>query len=195
MTDLALMPAACYPVYPAIAARSPLAAGGVFIEAGGAWVFRHEPSDDPARRQMFRQHELVRLGAARDRARAGATSWAERGLSLLRAIGLDAELDTASDPFFGRRGRMLATSQREQSLKLEILVPDRRAGADRGGLVQPAPRPLHRRLRHHAVRAAARPTAPAWASATSASCLRCCARTASTRRAGRRRCATTLRLP
>jgi seryl-tRNA synthetase len=49
--------------------------------------------------------------------------WAQHGLSLLQAMGLDAELDNASDPFFGRRGRLLATSQREQSLKLEILVP------------------------------------------------------------------------
>jgi seryl-tRNA synthetase len=122
MTDLALMPAACYPVYPAIAARSPLAPDGVFIEAGGAWVFRHEPSHDPARRQMFRQHELVRLGPPETVAQ-WRDDWAAHGLSLLRAIGLDAELDNASDPFFGRRGRLLATSQREQSLKLEILVP------------------------------------------------------------------------
>src|SRR5438874_2635928 len=62
MTDLTLMPAACYPVYPAIAARGPLPVGGVFVDAGGAWVFRHEPSQDPARRQMFHQHELVRIG-------------------------------------------------------------------------------------------------------------------------------------
>ena len=34
MTDLVLMPAACYPVYPAIAARGPLPAGGVIVDAG-----------------------------------------------------------------------------------------------------------------------------------------------------------------
>jgi seryl-tRNA synthetase len=122
MTDLALMPAACYPVYPAIAGRGPLPAEGVFVEAGGAWVFRHEPSLDPARRQMFRQHELVRIGRPEDVA-TWRDEWAHRGLELLRVLGLAAELDTANDPFFGRRGRMLATSQREQALKLEILVP------------------------------------------------------------------------
>ncbi len=122
MTDLALMPAACYPVYPAIAARGPLPADGTFVEAGGAWVFRHEPSHDPARRQMFRQHELVRLGPP-EAVAAWRDAWAQRGLTILRGIGLDAELDSASDPFFGRRGRLLATSQREQALKLEILVP------------------------------------------------------------------------
>jgi seryl-tRNA synthetase len=121
MTDLTLMPAACYPVYPAIAARGRLEPGGVFIDAGGAWVFRREPSEDPARRQMFHQHELVRIGEP-DNVLAWREEWAQRGLALLRSLGLAAELDDANDPFFGRRGRMLAASQREQSLKLELLV-------------------------------------------------------------------------
>jgi seryl-tRNA synthetase len=121
MTELTLMPAACYPVYPAIAARGPLPAGGVFVDAGGAWVFRHEPSHDPARRQIFHQHELVRIGEP-DAVLAWRDEWAQRGLELLRSLGLDAELDNASDPFFGRRGRMLATNQRNESLKLELLV-------------------------------------------------------------------------
>ncbi len=122
MTDVALMPAACYPVYPAIAARTPLPTEGVFVEAGGAWVFRHEPSMDPARRQMFRQHELVRIGAPDD-VRQWREEWAAHGLALLRGLGLAAELDTATDPFFGRRGRLLARSQRDQALKLEIVAP------------------------------------------------------------------------
>lgn len=122
MTDLTLMPAACYPVYPAIGARGPLDQGGIFVEAGGSWVFRHEPSHDPARRQMFRQHELVRIGEP-DVVLEWRDEWARRGLRILRSLGLDAELDNASDPFFGRRGRMLAANQREQALKLEILVP------------------------------------------------------------------------
>ena len=41
-------------------------------------------------------------------------------------LGLDAPLDVADDPFFGRAGRMLAASQREQQLKFELLVSDRR---------------------------------------------------------------------
>jgi seryl-tRNA synthetase len=121
MTDLALMPAACYPVYPAIAKRGPLPPGGVFVDAGGSWVFRHEPSHDPARRQMFHQHELVRIGEP-DSVLAWREEWAKRGLELLRSLGLAAELDNANDPFFGRRGRMLARNQRDQALKLELLV-------------------------------------------------------------------------
>ncbi|HET8980740.1 MAG TPA: amino acid--[acyl-carrier-protein] ligase [Solirubrobacteraceae bacterium] len=120
-TELTLMPAACYPVYPAIAARGPLPPGGTFVDAGGAWVFRHEPSHDPARRQIFHQHELVRIGepgAVRD----WRDEWAQLGLALLRALGLAAELEVANDPFFGRRGRMLASNQRREQLKLELTV-------------------------------------------------------------------------
>lgn len=121
MTDLVLVPAACYPVYPAISNRGPLPEGGAFVDAGGSWVFRHEPSRDPARRQMFHQHELVRVGEPgvvlewRD-------EWARLGLDLLHGLGLDARIEIANDPFFGRHGQMLAANQREQALKLELLV-------------------------------------------------------------------------
>lgn len=122
MTDLMLVPAACYPAYPVIAARGPLAAGGAFLDLGGSWVFRHEPSLDPARRQIFHQHEIVRIGAP-DVVEAWRDEWAERGLALMRALGLQATVEDANDPFFGHGGRMLAASQREQHLKLELLVP------------------------------------------------------------------------
>ncbi len=84
-------------------------------------MFRHEPSHDPARRQMFHQHELVRIGEP-ETVLEWREEWAQRGLLLLRSLGLDAQLDNANDPFFGRRGRMLAASQREQALKFELLV-------------------------------------------------------------------------
>jgi seryl-tRNA synthetase len=121
-TELAMMPAACYPVYPAIARRGPLPEGGVFIDAGGAWVFRHEPSHDPMRRQVFHQHELVRI-AEPDAVLEWRDEWADRGLEILRGLGLAAELDVANDPFFGRRGRLLARNQQAERLKLELLVP------------------------------------------------------------------------
>jgi seryl-tRNA synthetase len=121
MTELALVPAACYPVYPAVAARGPLPPGGLVVDAGGAWVFRHEPSEDPARLQMFHQREIVRLGAPEE-VLAWRDTWSERGLSLLRSLGLAAERDRAADPFFGRGGRMLAANQRNQELKFELLV-------------------------------------------------------------------------
>jgi seryl-tRNA synthetase len=122
MTDLVLTPAACYPVYPLIAARGPLAPGGVTVDAGGAYVFRHEPSGDPARLQMFHQREIVRIGEP-DAVTEWRDLWRDRAVELLREIGLDAELEVATDPFFGRSGRMLAASQRAQELKFEVLAP------------------------------------------------------------------------
>jgi seryl-tRNA synthetase len=120
-TDLCLTPAACYPVYPAIAARGKLAPGGVMVDAGGSYVFRHEPSGDPARLQMFHQREIVRIGEPETVA-AWRDAWRDRSVELLRAVGLDASFDVASDPFFGRSGRLLARSQKAQELKFEVLV-------------------------------------------------------------------------
>ena len=121
MTELVLTPAACYPVYPAIASRGPLPVGGVTVDAGSAYVFRHEPSGDPARMQMFHQREIVRIGEP-ETVVAWRQTWRERSASLLSQVGLDARFDVASDPFFGRAGRMLAASQREQELKFELVV-------------------------------------------------------------------------
>jgi seryl-tRNA synthetase len=121
MTDLMLTPAACYPVYPAVAARGKLPAGGVTVDAGGAYVFRHEPSGDPARLQMFHQREIVRI-AEPETVATWRDSWRDRSIELLRAVGLEAEFDVANDPFFGRSGRMLARNQRSQELKFEVLV-------------------------------------------------------------------------
>lgn len=120
-TEVSLLPAACYPVYPAIAQRGRLEPGGVFVDAGGSWVYRHEPSHDPARRQIFHQHELVRIGEP-DVVIDWRAEWAQFGVELLRSFGLDANLDKANDPFFGRRGRLLAVNQRAQDLKLELLI-------------------------------------------------------------------------
>ena len=121
-SDLVLTPAACYPVYPAVGARGPVAPGGIMVDAGGSYVFRHEPSGDPARLQMFHQRELVRIGEP-DTVAAWRDAWRDRAVELLLGLGLDARFDVATDPFFGRSGRMLAASQREQALKFEIHVP------------------------------------------------------------------------
>jgi seryl-tRNA synthetase len=121
MTDLVLTPAACYPVYPVIAARGRLPVGGVTVDAGGAYVFRREPSGDPARLQMFHQREIVRIGEP-ETVQQWREGWRERAVDLLGSLGLQVRLDVANDPFFGRSGRMLAASQREQQLKFEVLA-------------------------------------------------------------------------
>jgi len=118
-TETMLLPAACYPVYPLFSGLLP--EGGRLITVCN-WCYRHEPSDEPTRLQAFRQREYIRIGAP-DAVEAWRDTWLQRGLALLRRLGLPADSDVASDPFFGRSGRMMAASQRDQRLKFEIVVP------------------------------------------------------------------------
>jgi seryl-tRNA synthetase len=122
MSEMVLTPAACYPLYPAIAARGPLPEGGLTLDTGDAYVFRREPSDDPARLQIFHMREIVRIADA-ETVVEWRIGWRERAEELLRSLGLELELDIANDPFFGRVGRLLAAQQREQELKWELLAP------------------------------------------------------------------------
>jgi seryl-tRNA synthetase len=122
MSEMVLTPAACYPLYPAIAARGPLPEGGLTLDTGDAYVFRREPSNDPARMQIFHMREIVRIADA-DTVVEWRIGWRGRAEELLRALGLELELDIANDPFFGRVGRLLAAQQREQELKWELLAP------------------------------------------------------------------------
>jgi seryl-tRNA synthetase len=114
-----MAPASCYAIYPSAAGTLP-AEGRTFDIR--SFVFRHEPSDDPARMQIFRQREYVRVGTP-DQALEHRDLWLRRGEEMLRAVGLDVEPVLANDPFFGRGGRVMAATQREQELKFELLVP------------------------------------------------------------------------
>lgn len=116
-----LVPAACYPVYPWIAAAGPLPDEGRLIDIE-CYCFRHEPSPDPARMQAFRQRENVRIGSG-EQVSDWHSSWIGRGVSILSSLGLAVEPTPASDPFFGRGGKVLAQSQREQALKIELVYP------------------------------------------------------------------------
>jgi seryl-tRNA synthetase len=118
-TEAMMVPAACYPLYPT--ATGVLPENGRIVDLR-TFVFRHEPSVDPARMQIFRQREYVRLGT-RDEALNHRNYWLERGEEMLHAVGLDAKPVVANDPFFGRGGRMMAATQKEQDLKYELVVP------------------------------------------------------------------------
>jgi seryl-tRNA synthetase len=122
MTELVLVPAACYPAYPAMARRGPLPKGGVTLDLGGSYVFRHEPSADPGRLQMFHQRELVRIGETQE-VLSWREVWLARANGIFEQIGLPANCSIASDAFFGRSGTLLANSQREQRLKFEFRTP------------------------------------------------------------------------
>jgi seryl-tRNA synthetase len=124
-TDLVLSPAACYPVYPLVAARGPVPATGVTFDVA-CDCFRHEPSRNLDRMQSFRMREYVFIGAPAQ-VDAFRARWLERAQGIARQLGLTHQLAGASDPFFGRVGKIMAMSQMEQALKLEMLIPVRSA--------------------------------------------------------------------
>jgi hypothetical protein len=71
---------------------------------------------------MFHQREMVRIGEAEDLL-AWRETWMTRAKNIFEQCGLNATLDLASDPFFGRGGKLMADNQRQQGLKFEALVP------------------------------------------------------------------------
>ena len=81
-TDVALTPAACYPVYPTLQGRLPEAGRTLEVQNH---CFRHEPSGDPARMQLFRMHEVIRVGRA-ETVLAWRATWLDRSLALRRRL-------------------------------------------------------------------------------------------------------------
>ncbi len=121
VADLVLTPASCYPIYPIAAARGALPPGGLLFDVG-CDCFRREPSQDLDRLQSFRMREYVRIGSAEQIA-AFRESWMDTARGLADALRLPYQVEVANDPFFGRGGQLMAVSQRQQSLKFELLVP------------------------------------------------------------------------
>jgi seryl-tRNA synthetase len=120
-SDLVLSPAACYPVYPIVATRGRLPQGGLQFDIE-ADVFRHEPSRSLDRLQSFRMREFVRIGSPEEIV-AFRERWMQKTPMLAGELGLPYSVDVANDPFFGRVGQLMAVSQRQQSLKFELLIP------------------------------------------------------------------------
>jgi len=119
--DLVLSPAACYPVYPIAASRGAPPVGGLRFDVA-ADCFRREPSRHLDRLQSFRMREYVCIGTPDDVA-AFRDRWMVKAQAIAGDLGLSFRIDHASDPFFGRVGQIKAVSQKQQSLKFELLVP------------------------------------------------------------------------
>jgi seryl-tRNA synthetase len=120
-TDLVLAPAACYPVYPMVAARGMVPSGGLRFDVT-CDCFRHESSHELGRFQSFRMREYVCVGSPGE-VLDFREQWKSRAIELANRLALPHETMAASDPFFGRAGKMMAVSQVEQELKFELLVP------------------------------------------------------------------------
>ena len=114
-----MTPAICYPLYPT--ATGTLPHGGRRVDLQG-FAFRHEPSDDPARMQIFRMHEFVRLGTPGE-ALEHRNDWLAKGREIFNSVGLDVQPVVANDPFFGRGGKVQKALQLEQNLKYEFVIP------------------------------------------------------------------------
>ncbi|HEY2376721.1 MAG TPA: amino acid--[acyl-carrier-protein] ligase [Gemmatimonadaceae bacterium] len=120
-TDLVLTPAACYQVYPIIAARGDVPQSGAIVDVE-SYCFRREESSELGRMQAFRMREYVCIGAP-ETALAFRENWKARAEQLATALGVPFNLMPASDPFFGRAGKLMAVNQVEQALKFELLIP------------------------------------------------------------------------
>jgi seryl-tRNA synthetase len=121
--DLVLSPAACYPVYPLVASRGDVPAKGLTFDVA-CDCFRREPSKMLDRLQSFRMREYVRIGTP-DQVDEFRRAWMSKAQGIASQLGLPWRIDNASDPFFGRGGKLMAMSQVEQALKFELLVPIR----------------------------------------------------------------------
>ena len=143
--DLVLTPAACYPVYPLVASRGEVPAEGLKFDVASD-CFRREPSRDLDRLQSFRMREYVCVGTP-EQIDDFRRRWMARAEDLAGQLGLPHRLDTASDAFFGRGGKLMAMSQIEQALKFELLIPAALGGRSNGvHELQLSPRPFRHDL-------------------------------------------------
>jgi seryl-tRNA synthetase len=120
-TDLVLTPAACYQVYPIIAARGGVPSDGTIVDVE-SYCFRRETSAELGRMQAFRMREYVCIGTP-ERAFAFREQWKAEACELATRLGVPFSLQPASDPFFGRAGKLMALNQVQQALKFELLIP------------------------------------------------------------------------
>jgi seryl-tRNA synthetase len=120
-TDLVLAPAACYPVYPLAAARGVLVKDRLVFDVA-SYCFRHESTHELGRLQAFQMREYVCIGTPAEVVDF-RNKWISGAEEMAKLLGLPNKIAPASDPFFGRGGKVAARNQLEQSLKFELLIP------------------------------------------------------------------------
>src|ERR1051326_3386932 len=84
-TDLVLTPAACYQVYPIIAARGDVSTSGIIVDVE-SYCFRREASAELGRMQAFRMREYVCIGAP-ETALAFRESWKAKAAQMANQLG------------------------------------------------------------------------------------------------------------
>jgi seryl-tRNA synthetase len=119
ISDLVLLPAACYPVYATLTGTD-LAEPARFAVAANC--FRQEASSEIGRLRSFRMAELVTVGTESHCVDWRGT-WLDRVRDWFTALGLTVSVDAADDPFFGPGRKLYQAAQRMQELKWELRVP------------------------------------------------------------------------
>lgn len=120
-TELVLSPAACYPLYPLVAARGQIPANGLLFDVA-SYCFRREATHELGRLQAFRMREFVCVGTS-EQPLQFRERWISRAAEVAKRLSLSYKIAPASDPFFGRVGKLAAMIQVEQALKFELLIP------------------------------------------------------------------------
>lgn len=118
ISDLCVLPATCYHVYPLFEGRNLDAPAVLTAEAH---CYRQEGTHELGRLRSFRMREFVRIAGADD-CIAWRDEWVERQRTWLESLGLEVSVVPASDPFFGAAGRLMSATQKEQELKYEQCV-------------------------------------------------------------------------
>lgn len=118
ISDLVLLPAACYPVY-AMLTGATLAEPARFAVAANC--FRQEATSEVGRLRSFRMVELVTVATAEQSVRWRGR-WLDRVRNWLTALGLQVSVEVADDPFFGPGRKLYQAAQRVQELKYELKV-------------------------------------------------------------------------
>lgn len=119
ISDLVLLPAACYPVYASLSGKT-LAEPAKF--AVDATCFRQEATSEIGRLRSFRMAEIV-TAASEEYCLRWRGQWLDRVAAWFTAMGLRVTVEVADDPFFGPGRKLFQAAQRVQELKLELKVP------------------------------------------------------------------------
>lgn len=120
VSDIVIVPATCYSLYPLVAGAGDVPAGKTYSVMGNC--FRAEASTELGRFRSFRMREFVYFGSLDE-----TTAWRDRradvAIEMFARLGMTAEKELATDPFFRPLKRVMAPSQIEQQLKYELVVP------------------------------------------------------------------------
>ncbi len=117
-TDIALLPAVCYHVYPGFAEST---VTGVQTVDVCSHCYRHEATTEHGRLRSFRMREFVHVGET-DHVLERRQQLLDATEQWLTGLGLPPKIEPANDPFFGSAARLMGPAQVKEELKLEFIV-------------------------------------------------------------------------